>query len=157
MLPRLKYRNPSIPMTVTRHTSPDGPSLLHVYTKSLPNTPDGSANTSIPSLHTQSSTAATPPSATPNARATLVPDATPPTHSINMRDAQPGEILDALLAKLPESTVVRATPEEEMQIEEMKVMAERSEADRVLVKEMLTRERREAELLRLARGEVTAS
>lgn len=74
-----------------------------------------------------------------------------------MRDAQPGEILDALLAKLPESTVVRATPEEEMQIEEMKVMAERSEADRVLVKEMLTRERREAELLRLARGEVTAS
>jgi large subunit ribosomal protein MRP49 len=30
----------------------------------------------------------------------------------------------------------------------------RSEADRVLVKERLTKERREAELLRLARGEI---
>lgn len=40
---------------------------------------------------------------------------------------------------------------------EMKEFKERSEADRVLVREKLLKERREAELLRLARGETTAS
>lgn len=157
MLPRIKYRNPSIPIEISRHTSPDGPALLHIHTTSAPNTPDGSSNTSVPSLHTQSSTAATPPSGTPNARTTLVPDATTPTHTINIRDQAPSEILDALLAKLPQSQVLRPSPEEEQQMADMAEFKERSEADRVLVREKLMKERREAELLRLARGETVAS
>lgn len=158
MLPRIKYRNPSIPIEISRHTSPDGPALLHIYTDAMhPNTPDGSSNTSVPSLHTQSGTAATPPSGTPNARNTLVPDATAPSHTINIRDQAPSEILDALLATLPESQVVRPTKEEESQMEEMKEFKERSEADRVMVREKLLKERREAELLRIARGETVAS
>ncbi|KAF9698529.1 hypothetical protein EKO04_003430 [Ascochyta lentis] len=158
MLPRLKFRNPSISMQVSRHNSPEGPALLHIYTKSTPNTPNGSANTSVPSLHTQSGTANTPPSSTPNARNTLVPDATAPTHTINMRDQAPSEILDALLAKLPESVVLRPTPEEEQRMAEMAEFRESSEADRVLVREKLMKERREAELLKLARGEtITAA
>ncbi|KAL1600019.1 hypothetical protein SLS59_006093 [Nothophoma quercina] len=157
MLPRIKYRNPSIPIEISRHNSAEGPALLHIFTKSTPNTPDGSSNTSVPSLHTQSGTADTPPSGTPNARNTLVPDATKPTYSIDIRDQQQSEILDALLVKLPESEVLRPTSEEEQQMEEMKEFKERSEADRVLVREKLLKERREAELLRLARGETTAS
>ncbi|OSS50540.1 hypothetical protein B5807_04735 [Epicoccum nigrum] len=154
MLPRIKYRNPSIPIEINRHNTPEGPSLLHVWTKAQPNTPDGSSNTSIPSLHTASATAATPPSSTPNARNTQVPDATKPTYTIDIRDQHQGEILDALLAKLPESEVVRPTPEEEQAMADHAEQDLRSEADRVLVKERLTKERREAELLRLARGEV---
>lgn len=157
MLPRLKYRNPSIPIQISRHTSPDGPALLHIFTKSTSNTPDGSSNTSVPSLSTTPSTANTPPSGTPNARNTLVPDATAPTYSIDIRDQAPSEILGALLAKLPESVVVKATPEEEQQMAEMAEFKERSEADRVLVREKLMKERREAELLRLARGETATA
>ena len=154
MLPRIKYRNPSIPIEINRHNTPEGPSLLRVWTNRLPNTPDGSSNTSIPSLATSSATAASPPSGTPNARTTLVPDATEPTYTIDIRDQQPSEILDALLAKLPESEVVRPSPEEEQALADHAEQDARSEVDRVLVKERLTKERREAELLRLARGEV---
>lgn len=157
MLPRIKFRNPSIPIEIARHNSPDGPALLHIFTKAAPNTPDGSSNTSVSSLQTQSATADTPPSATPNARNTLVPDATAPTYTINIRDQAPSEILDALLAKLPESVVVRPTPEEEQQMADMAEARERSEADRVLVREKLMKERREAELLKLARGETVAA
>lgn len=157
MLPRIKYRNPSIPIAIDRHTTPDGPALLHIWTKAAPNTPDGSSNTSIPSLATTPSTSASPPSGTPNARNTQVPDATAPTHTINIRDQAHSEILDALLATLPESEVLRPTPEEEQQMVELKEFEERSEADRVLVRETLLKERREAEMLRLARGETVAA
>lgn len=153
MLPRIKYRNPSIPISIARHNSADGPALLHIWTKSNPNTPDGSSNTSIPSLQTQPATSSTPPSGTPNTRNTQVPDATAPTHTLNIRDNAPSEILDALLATLPESQVLRPTPEEEQQMQDFEEFRERSEADRVIVKEKLLKERREAELLRLARGE----
>lgn len=156
MLPRIKYRNPSIPIQIARHTSPDGPALLHIYTQSEPNTPDGSSNTSVPSLHTQSATSATPPSSTPNARATQVPDATAPAFSLDIRDQAPSEILDALLAKLPDCRVIRPTPEEEQQMLDMAEFAERSEADRELVRAGLERKKREAELLRMARGEAVA-
>src|SRR5690242_19287552 len=120
MLPRIKYRNPSIPIAIDRHTTPDGPALLHTWTNAAPNTPDGSSNTSIPSLATTPSTSASPPSGTPNARNTQVPDATAPTHTINIRDQAHSEILDALLATLPESEVLRPTPEEEQQMVELK-------------------------------------
>jgi large subunit ribosomal protein MRP49 len=83
----------------------------------------------------------------------LTPDTATPTHTINIRDQIHSEILDALLAKLPESVVIRPSPEEEQQMAELAEFKERSEADRVLVKEKLMKERREAELLRLARGE----
>ncbi|KAF3008712.1 hypothetical protein E8E13_009642 [Curvularia kusanoi] len=133
MLPRIKFRNPSIPIEISRHNSPEGPALLHIWTKSIPNTPDGSSNTSIPSLQTQSATAATPPSATPNARNTQVPDATAPTFTIDVRNQAQSEILDALLAKLPESQILHPTPEEEQQMIEMDEAKARSEADRVLI------------------------
>lgn len=53
--------------------------------------------------------------------------------------------------------MLRPTPEEEQQMVELKEFEERSEADRVLVRETLLKERREAEMLRLARGETVAA
>lgn len=147
MLPRIKYRNPTIPISIIRHKDPDGPSLLHIYThtKTQPTT----ATTDAP---TAQQPAATPPSATPNPGHTLVPDTTPPTHSIEIRDQLESEILDALLEKTG-AEVIRPTPQEERELQVIKEFKERSQADRVLVLEKLTKKRKEAELLRLARGE----
>ncbi|KAH6618898.1 hypothetical protein C7974DRAFT_416237 [Boeremia exigua] len=143
MLPRIKYYNPSIPVEVKRHNSPEGASALHIFMGSTPNTPDGSSNTSVPSMAATSD--ATPPHG-----------AAAPTYSIDIRDQHHTEILDALLAKLPESQIIRPTPEDEEKMAEMAQMDERSEADRAMVKEVFLKQRREEELLKLARGEITA-
>ncbi|KAF1924672.1 uncharacterized protein M421DRAFT_424559 [Didymella exigua CBS 183.55] len=146
MLPRIKYRNPSVRVQISRHTSPDGPALLHIHTRAA-TTAENSAP-SVASPPAQSSPAASPPPSTP--------DATAPSHTINIRDQAPSEILDALLAALPESRVLRPTPEEEQLMADTAAFKERCEVDRALVKEKLLAERREAELLRLARGEAVA-
>jgi large subunit ribosomal protein MRP49 len=52
---------------------------------------------------------------------------------------------------------LKATPQEKEEQEEIAEFKVRSEADRVLVREKLVKERREAELLRLARGELPAA
>ena len=70
MLPRIKYRNPALPISINRHAAPDGPALLHIYTSPLPS---DSSN----------------PSAPRDADAK-------PTHSLNMRDVQPVEILEQI-------------------------------------------------------------
>jgi len=49
MLPRMKYRNPSISMTVSRHNDPDGPSLLHIYTNNKASTQISGDETVCPS------------------------------------------------------------------------------------------------------------
>jgi large subunit ribosomal protein MRP49 len=132
-------------MTISRHNDPQGPSLLHIYTRQP--TP----------LQTPTSPAETtaPPSATPNPQTTLVPDTSPPTHTLNIRDMEQSEILDALI-KTIDVEVIRPTEQEEAEMRDFAEQNERSEADRVLVREKLTKERREQELLKLARGEVSA-
>lgn len=136
MLPRIKYRNPSIPMTISRHNDPDGPSLLHIYTRAQP----------VP-------TSTAPPSATPNPQTTLVPDTSPPTHTLNIRDMEQSEILDALI-KTIKVEEIKPTEQEKEELRDMAEQKERSEKDRVEVREKLLKERREQELLKLARGEV---
>jgi large subunit ribosomal protein MRP49 len=151
MLPRIKYRNPSVPIEIARHNDPDGPSLLHVYTASK--TQPTTASTDSP-IAQQSATA--PPSGTPNARNTLVPDTSKPTYTINIRDQTQSEILEALV-KETGAEELQATEQELAEMQEIKEFKERSEADRVQVRERLLKERREAELLKLARGEVPAT
>ena len=52
---------------------------------------------------------------------------------------------------------IKPTEEELAEMKEIEEFKERSEADRVLVREKLLKERREAELLKLARGEAPAA
>ncbi|KAH7382162.1 CI-B8 domain-containing protein [Pyrenochaeta sp. MPI-SDFR-AT-0127] len=151
MLPRIKYRNPSIPIEISRHSDPDGPSLLHIYTstKTQPTT----SSTASPVAQHQ---AASPPSGTPNARNTLTPETSKPTYTINIRDQQENEILDALL-KSTGAEEIKPTPQELQEMQELADFKERSEKDRIEVREKLLKERREAELLKLARGEIPAA
>jgi large subunit ribosomal protein MRP49 len=123
MLPRIKYRNPSVPISIARHNDPDGPSLLHIYMRS--------------------STASTAPDA----------DSAPPTHTLNIRDQQDSQILDALV-KTVGATPIETTPLERQEIADLKELRDRGERDRVEVREKLIKERRELELLKIARGEV---
>jgi large subunit ribosomal protein MRP49 len=81
-----------------------------------------------------------------------VPDTSPPTHTLNIRDQHESEILEALVKTLrPE--IIQPTPQEQQEMADMAVQRERSERDRVEVREKLLKERREEELLRIARGE----
>jgi large subunit ribosomal protein MRP49 len=124
MLPRIKYRNPSVPISIARHNDPDGPSLLHIYMRST--------TTSSPTTDT---------------------DSAPPTHTLNIRDQQDSQILDALV-KTVGATQIETTAQEKQEIADMKELRERGERDRVEVREKLIKERRELELLKMARGEV---
>lgn len=123
MLPRIKYRNPAIPIQISRHTDPAGPSLLHIYTA------------------TKGSQAAQ------NAE---------PTHTINIRDQMESEILEALVAKTG-AQEIKPTEQELQEMREIAEAKERSEKDRVEVREKLLKVRREEELLKLARGEIPAT
>ena len=53
--------------------------------------------------------------------------------------------------------VIEPTAEEVARMQELEEARQRADADRVLVREKLVKERREAELLKLARGEIPAS
>jgi large subunit ribosomal protein MRP49 len=70
-----------------------------------------------------------------------------------MRDQMEKEILEAFVAKTG-AQELKPTEQELAEMRELEDQKVRSEADRVLVREKLLKERREAELLKLARGEV---
>lgn len=112
----------------------DGPSLLHIYTNSKSQTTPSSAES---------------PSTTTS-------DTSEPTHTINMWNEMPEAILEAFIAK----TGAEVVPPTELELEQLREVEEqkkRSEKDRAQVLEHLTKERRERELLNLARGEAPAA
>jgi large subunit ribosomal protein MRP49 len=140
MLPRIKYRNPALPIEISRHKENLGPSILEIYSLS-PSTasPEDSSNA---------------PSASP----LPTPDSTSakPTHTIDLRMVQESEILAQLIARTG-ATVLTATPEEKEELAEIEEFKERSEKDRIEVRDKLAAKRREEEMLKLARGEMVAA
>ena len=73
-----------------------------------------------------------------------------------MRDQSDSEILAALIERTG-AEQLEPTAEEVAKIQELEEARERANADRILVREKLVKERREAELLKLARGEIPAT
>jgi large subunit ribosomal protein MRP49 len=145
-LPRLKYHNPAVPMTVNRTTNQTGPALMTVHFTS-----PGAAATIKPEISSttnkQTSTGPVPES-----------KAGPPTERtevINMKHRQDSEILEQLL-KLTKAKVVRPTAEEQREIQEMEEQNARSERDAAMMAEVNATKKREAEILEQARGEVEA-
>lgn len=66
------------------------------------------------------------------------------------------EILAQLVSRTG-AEELKATEEEEAELRDIEEFKARSEKDRVDVRDKLVKERREQELLRLARGEVAAA
>jgi large subunit ribosomal protein MRP49 len=134
MLPRIKYRNPSIPIEISRHSDPLGPATLKIYTSAQKAAPSSSSN----------------------ATSTESPAPTTPDHSVDIRMIHESEILAQLVSRTG-AEELKATEEEEAELRDIEEFKARSEKDRVDVREKLVKERREQELLRLARGEVAAA
>ncbi|KAF2651950.1 hypothetical protein K491DRAFT_696012 [Lophiostoma macrostomum CBS 122681] len=151
MLPRIKFHNPTIPVEIRRHNTPTGPALLHIYTSTSSDPTPAASDISV-----SDTTASTPPSSTPNPRDTQVPTTATPAHTVDIKSADELDILAQLVSRTG-ATEIKATPEEAAEMAEIKEFNVRREKDRVEVREKLAKERREEELLRLARGEVSAA
>jgi large subunit ribosomal protein MRP49 len=133
-------------MTVNRTNNQTGPALLTVHFTSPQSTttinPEISSTTGkqTPTGSITESKAGSP---------------TERTEVINMKHRLESEILDQLL-KLTKARVVRATPEEQRQIQEMEEQNARSERDAAMMAEVRAKKKREEEILTQARGEVEA-
>ncbi|KAF2497470.1 hypothetical protein BU16DRAFT_314982 [Lophium mytilinum] len=127
ILPRLKYRNPAIPMTVSRHETPTGPSVLTV-------------TFTTPTPAAGSSTDATP----------VKLEARPPL-KIDMRNRVESEILNELV-KATGGTEVAPTEVELEEKRELEEEAEKSSRDRERSLVVRRERKREEEMLKAARG-----
>ncbi|KAF2808936.1 uncharacterized protein BDZ99DRAFT_42610 [Mytilinidion resinicola] len=127
ILPRLKYRNPAIPMTVSRHDTAEGPSVMTV-------------TFTTPTPAAGSSTDATP----------VELEARPPL-KIDMRNRVESEILQELI-KATGGTEVAPTEVELEEKRELEEEAEKSARDRERSLAVRRERKREEEMLKAARG-----
>jgi len=147
MLPRIKYRNPALPIEISRHKENLGPSILEIYTNLKP---------SIASPEAPSNASSTSTNSPPTEDAPTLHTPEKPTYTIDLRMVQESEILAQLIARTG-ATVLKATPEEIEELAEIEEFKERSEKDRVEVRDKLAAKRREEEMLKLARGEMVVA
>ncbi|KAH7046582.1 50S ribosomal protein-like protein Mrp49 [Macrophomina phaseolina] len=129
MLPRLKYRNPALPITVDRTAAQSDPAVLNVVF-------DGSSN----------GTAATPAATQPSgATADRVV-------TIQMKHKSESEILQQLY-EVTGAQEVEPTDLEKEELRQLAERKERSRRDSERMAEVNRQRKREAEMLAAARGE----
>lgn len=141
-LPRLKYHNPAVSMTVSRSHDQAGPATLSVFF----------APSSDASTHSATSSPA-PTSSTSKGK--VLSEHTPweRVEAIDMKYKRPEEILERLI-EVTRAEPVLASPEDEAEFAQLEEEKERSEKDRERVMADTARARRERELLEQARNEV---
>ncbi|KAF2404874.1 50S ribosomal protein-like protein Mrp49 [Trichodelitschia bisporula] len=131
MLPRLKYHNPAVPMTISRTEDQTAPATLSVWLRD---------STFPPNPNPASSEAPTPTSAE-----RLV--------TIDMKNKSENEILDAFLATT-QGTPVYPTPEEKQLALDIEEYRAKSLKDSLRAKAVREAELREKKMLEMARGAV---
>lgn len=141
-LPRLKYHNPAISMTVNRTKDQDGPATLTIFFAPPPHLAS-STSSPAPSSSTSSNTA--PSEHAPFDR----------VGSIDMKHIRDSEIM-SLLTTLTKATPVIATPEEKAKLEEMREDNEIRRQDSLIGAKHREKLREEKALLDQARGAVAA-
>ncbi|OAF59729.1 hypothetical protein VC83_03785 [Pseudogymnoascus destructans] len=131
-LPRLKYHNPTVSMTLERTTNQEGPALMTVYFDDAthPQTP------SAPVAGTQ-----TEPPASSQQRVV----------TINMKHRHESEILSQLLA-LTNAVPVEPTPEEVEQLQKLAALKEVGERDSARHRIFNAEKKREEAILAQARS-----
>lgn len=130
-LPRLKYHNPAVPMTVNRTTDQAGPATLTV-TFGAPSTTPASSTASASDRGQSEQTT---------------------TKVIDMKHKHESAILSEL-TQIVEGKQVEATEEERAQLLELEDQRARSARDAELQKEVLRKKRKEAAILEQARRSV---
>lgn len=141
-LPRLKYHNPAISMTVNRTKDQDGPAILTVFFAPPPR----HASTILSPAPSSSTTSNTAPSEhEPFDR----------METIDMKHVRDSEIM-SLLMTLTKATPVIATPEERSELEAMREDDAIRRQDALIGAEHRSKIREEKALLDQARGTVAA-
>lgn len=131
-LPRLKYHNPAISMTVHRRQDQTGPATLTVSFAPLPNSDIPASDTSM-----------TPSKHLPTDRAEI----------IDMKHKHESEILKNLMT-LTNGQQYEASPDELAELEDVDEARKRGDRDRQAQKNLNERRKQEQSLLDQARGSV---
>ncbi|RDL40375.1 uncharacterized protein BP5553_00354 [Venustampulla echinocandica] len=136
-LRRLKYYNPSIPMTISRSMNPADPATMEIHFKKADGTttPESSTETPPPTTTTDSSS---------------IP-ATENPKVVDIKGHGPGFILHQLITYTNAKTV-EPTEEDLVQLEEMKEKKERGRKDSVLMQKVNKKRKEDKEKDILARG-----
>ncbi|KAL8710330.1 MAG: hypothetical protein Q9220_005100 [cf. Caloplaca sp. 1 TL-2023] len=143
-LPRLKYHNPAVSMTVNRSEDQKGPAALTVYYNNSSRESSSTATTtSLPSSSGSSSESTTQ-------------DPFERMEIIDMKHRHESEILRELL-DLTKATPVVATAEEEAELEMIAEEEKRGEMDRARNAAYTQKKRQEKALLDQARGAVAGA
>lgn len=145
-MPRLKYHNPAVPMTIDRTALASDPAVLsiHFAPRDAPQTSQSATSSPAP---TDSTTAGTTPSEhTPSDR----------VESIDCKERTNGEIMEAVV-QLTKAYPVEATAEDREQLRVLEEQRLRSLRDSKQSQEMQARKKREREMLEQARGDQGAS
>lgn len=132
-LPRLKYHNPSVSMTVNRTTDQTAPAILTVFFA----TPGSAAS---------SSSSASSASGEQNEI----------TDRIDMKHKRDNEILDQFM-HITKAIPYEATPEEVTQMAEVKEMETRSRKARAINDKFIADRAREAAILEMARKGIAST
>ena len=128
-LPRLKYHNPAVSMTIHRSTNQEAPSLLTIYFKRTP-----------------ASQSLTSPALSAPATATTNQESSNRTEVIDMRNIRDSEILSKLLY-LTQATPVAETLEDKMESQELADIKEKIERDKIAGASIQEEKRKEKALL----------
>jgi large subunit ribosomal protein MRP49 len=143
-LPRLKYHNPAVAVTVNRTQIQEGPAVMTVHftdPDSASQTPSPVSSTTI--AHTSAAPVAETTPAAPTQR----------TVTIEMKHRHESEILSQLLS-VTKAVPVEATPEELAQLNELDEQRQLSEKDAQRSRAVNEKRKRTEAMLAQARGEV---
>jgi len=140
-LPRLKYHNPAVSMTVNRSSNQQGPALLSVF---FTQPPESDRSTISPSALSSTKASPSPSSYDPSIA----------VESIEMRNLQETEILERLLV-VTKARPYEASPEEQVDLQEVKDFEERSQADREAQNRLNRIKAEEKAMLEQAKGAVS--
>jgi len=143
ILPRLKYHNPAISMTVNRTLDQEGPAILTIFFARPPRSSSATASPA-PSSSTDPSTA--PSGHAPADR----------IETIDMKHKHESDILSRLL-EITKGVPYEASPEELAELSDVDDEKRRSERDREAQARLNEVKRQEKALLDLARGGVEAA
>lgn len=139
-LPRLKYHNPAVSMTINRTSNQEGPSTLTVFF--------------APCLNSTEATASSVSSSSPDASPAL--DLSKRVEIIDMKHKREGEILSRLL-EVTSGRPYETSPEEHAELREIEDYRRSSQTDRKAQARLNEVKRQEKALLDQARGLTDAS
>ncbi|KAI2642250.1 CI-B8 domain-containing protein [Xylaria nigripes] len=152
-LPRLKYWNPAIPMLVNRSTNQEGPATMSIYFRQADSSADSASTTEA--VRNMLPLAQQPYSSIKNEHPAPPPEEGERVVTIDMKNVHSDHILSEFLAKTG-ATVVKPTPDEQVEMRQVEERRERGALDRSIVKKFIEDKKSEERRLALARQEAEA-